>query len=226
MAGALWWSTPAFGSSVSATSTTLSSQALLRPHVLLRLHQELLRPHRAAALFDMRVIDGIVNGAARWWVVGTGAAWRFDGAVMDGAVNGLATAAQADRHGTSRAADRPTAELPAFRRGGRCAPRARALRRDDGERGLGVLTWIVFLPLLGVVACALLPKDRPECAAWVALGGDRRGPRRWPCSWSSASTPTGGCSSSSGSTGCPKPASSTSSASTASRCRSSRFQHC
>jgi NADH-quinone oxidoreductase subunit M len=33
-----------------------------------------------------------------------------------------------------------------------------------------VLTWIVFLPLLGVVACAALPKSRPELARWVALG--------------------------------------------------------
>jgi NADH-quinone oxidoreductase subunit M len=32
-----------------------------------------------------------------------------------------------------------------------------------------VLTWIVFLPLLGVAICALLPKDRPELARWVAL---------------------------------------------------------
>ena len=32
-----------------------------------------------------------------------------------------------------------------------------------------MLTWIVFLPLLGVVACALLPKDRPELPRWVAL---------------------------------------------------------
>jgi len=33
-----------------------------------------------------------------------------------------------------------------------------------------VLTWIVFLPLIGVAICALLPKDRPEWPRWVALG--------------------------------------------------------
>jgi len=48
----------------------------------------------AATRFDIRVVDGIVNGAARWWVAGTGAAWRFDGTVVDGAVNGLATLAK------------------------------------------------------------------------------------------------------------------------------------
>jgi NADH-quinone oxidoreductase subunit M len=32
-----------------------------------------------------------------------------------------------------------------------------------------VLSWIVFLPLLGVVACALLPKSRSDLAKWVAL---------------------------------------------------------
>ena len=47
-----------------------------------------------AAVFDMRAIDGVVNGASRLWVRGTGATWRFDGAVIDGAVNGLATLAR------------------------------------------------------------------------------------------------------------------------------------
>jgi NADH-quinone oxidoreductase subunit M len=32
-----------------------------------------------------------------------------------------------------------------------------------------VLTWIIFLPLLGVVGCALLPKDRQQMAKWIAL---------------------------------------------------------
>lgn len=32
-----------------------------------------------------------------------------------------------------------------------------------------MLSWIVFLPLVGVFICALLPKDKPELARWVAL---------------------------------------------------------
>ncbi len=32
-----------------------------------------------------------------------------------------------------------------------------------------MLSWIVFLPLVGVAGCALLPKGRPELARWVAL---------------------------------------------------------
>jgi NADH-quinone oxidoreductase subunit L len=47
------------------------------------------RGSEAAAVFDGRVVDGIVNGASRMWVSGTGAAWRFDGTVIDGAVNAL-----------------------------------------------------------------------------------------------------------------------------------------
>ncbi len=33
-----------------------------------------------------------------------------------------------------------------------------------------LLSWIVFLPLAGVLACALLPKSRGDLAKWVALG--------------------------------------------------------
>lgn len=32
-----------------------------------------------------------------------------------------------------------------------------------------MLSWIVFFPLVGVIGCALLPKDRPQLARWVAL---------------------------------------------------------
>ncbi|TLM82258.1 MAG: NADH-quinone oxidoreductase subunit M, partial [Actinobacteria bacterium] len=32
-----------------------------------------------------------------------------------------------------------------------------------------MLIWIIFLPLLGVLACALLPKSRADLAKWVAL---------------------------------------------------------
>jgi NADH-quinone oxidoreductase subunit L len=46
---------------------------------------------QAAAVFDFRAIDGVVNGAARAWCAFTVNAWRFDGTVVDGAVNGLAT---------------------------------------------------------------------------------------------------------------------------------------
>ncbi len=43
------------------------------------------------AVFDHRVIDGVVNGAARGWVIASGGSWRFDQYVIDGAVNALAT---------------------------------------------------------------------------------------------------------------------------------------
>lgn len=43
-----------------------------------------------SAVFDIKAVDRVVNGAARAWVRATGAAWRFDGFVIDGAVNGLA----------------------------------------------------------------------------------------------------------------------------------------
>jgi NADH-quinone oxidoreductase subunit M len=33
-----------------------------------------------------------------------------------------------------------------------------------------LLSWIVFLPLAGVFACALIPKSRGDLAKWVALG--------------------------------------------------------
>jgi NADH-quinone oxidoreductase subunit M len=32
-----------------------------------------------------------------------------------------------------------------------------------------VLSWIIFLPLIGVAACALLPKSRGDLAKWIAL---------------------------------------------------------
>jgi NADH-quinone oxidoreductase subunit L len=44
---------------------------------------------RAADWFDRRVIDGLVDGAARLARGISGAAIRFDGAVVDGAVNGV-----------------------------------------------------------------------------------------------------------------------------------------
>ena len=43
------------------------------------------------AVFDRRVIDGVVNGAARGWVLASSASWRFDSGVIDGAVNGVAS---------------------------------------------------------------------------------------------------------------------------------------
>ena len=45
----------------------------------------------ALAKFDSRVIDGIVNGVARGWILTTVLSWRFDGSIIDGAVNGVAT---------------------------------------------------------------------------------------------------------------------------------------
>ena len=45
----------------------------------------------ALAMFDARVIDGIVNGASNGWIAVTKLSWRFDGGVIDGAVNGVAT---------------------------------------------------------------------------------------------------------------------------------------
>ncbi len=52
-----------------------------------------------AARFDMRGVDGVVNGVARGWVRATGAAWRFDGTVVDGVVNALASVSK--RAGTA-----------------------------------------------------------------------------------------------------------------------------
>jgi len=43
------------------------------------------------AVFDSRVIDGIVNGVARGWIRVSSVSWSFDGIVIDGAVNGIAT---------------------------------------------------------------------------------------------------------------------------------------
>ncbi len=45
--------------------------------------------------FDARVVDGVVNGAARVWSVLSGGMSLFDGRVVDGAVNGLASGARA-----------------------------------------------------------------------------------------------------------------------------------
>jgi NADH:ubiquinone oxidoreductase subunit 5 (subunit L)/multisubunit Na+/H+ antiporter MnhA subunit len=39
--------------------------------------------------FDARVVDGIVNAAARAWSAAAVWSWRFDGGVVDGAVNGV-----------------------------------------------------------------------------------------------------------------------------------------
>jgi len=54
----------------------------------------LLKLTRLAALFDLYVIDGIVNGVAK---VTTFISWlngRFDDKVVDGAVNGVASGTQ------------------------------------------------------------------------------------------------------------------------------------
>lgn len=45
---------------------------------------------KALAEFDARIVDGIVNGAARAWGVVANATSLFDGRVIDGVVNGLA----------------------------------------------------------------------------------------------------------------------------------------
>jgi NADH-quinone oxidoreductase subunit L len=44
----------------------------------------------ALALFDGRVIDGVVNGAGRLWRRLSEGGWSFDASVIDGAVNGTA----------------------------------------------------------------------------------------------------------------------------------------
>ncbi len=50
---------------------------------------------RALAVFDARVVDGIVNGAAAAWRRLAGGGWTFDQRVVDGAVNGAAAAVKA-----------------------------------------------------------------------------------------------------------------------------------
>lgn len=54
-----------------------------------------IRPYLLATkllgLFDSKVVDGVVNGAASGWIVLSGLSWSFDRVVIDGAVNGLAT---------------------------------------------------------------------------------------------------------------------------------------
>lgn len=41
------------------------------------------------AWFDRTIVDGVVNGAARGFVLMTSASWKFDGSIVDGAVNGI-----------------------------------------------------------------------------------------------------------------------------------------
>jgi hypothetical protein len=44
------------------------------------------------AVFDLRRVDGAVNGAAAAWRRGSDIGWRFDILIIDGAVNGTAKA--------------------------------------------------------------------------------------------------------------------------------------
>ncbi len=50
---------------------------------------------RGLAVFDARVVDGVVNGAAAAWRAVASGGWTFDGRVVDGAVNGAAAAVKA-----------------------------------------------------------------------------------------------------------------------------------
>jgi NADH-quinone oxidoreductase subunit L len=50
---------------------------------------------RALAVFDARVVDGVVNGAAAAWRRMAAGGWTFDQRVVDGAVNGAATTVKA-----------------------------------------------------------------------------------------------------------------------------------
>ncbi len=50
-----------------------------------------MRLAAAMAVFDLRRIDGVVNGAARMWARIAEGSWTFDGRIIDGAVNGLAS---------------------------------------------------------------------------------------------------------------------------------------
>ena len=54
-----------------------------------------IRPYifacKLLASFDLSVIDGIVNGVARGWIIVSSVSWKFDASVIDGAVNGLAS---------------------------------------------------------------------------------------------------------------------------------------
>jgi len=49
----------------------------------------------ALAWFDRIIIDGVVNGVARGFVLLTSASWKFDGSIIDGAVNGVGALSRA-----------------------------------------------------------------------------------------------------------------------------------
>jgi NADH-quinone oxidoreductase subunit L len=49
----------------------------------------------AMTAFDQRGIDRMVNGAGKAWVAFSSGAWTFDVKVIDGAVNGLASLSRA-----------------------------------------------------------------------------------------------------------------------------------
>jgi hypothetical protein len=44
------------------------------------------------AVFDLKRVDGVVNGAGAMWRKGSDISWRFDILIIDGAVNGTAKA--------------------------------------------------------------------------------------------------------------------------------------
>jgi NADH:ubiquinone oxidoreductase subunit 5 (subunit L)/multisubunit Na+/H+ antiporter MnhA subunit len=44
------------------------------------------------AVFDLKRVDGVVNGAGALWRRGSDISWRFDILIIDGAVNGTAKA--------------------------------------------------------------------------------------------------------------------------------------
>ena len=65
-----------------------------------------IRPYRVLAtqlaVFDLRVLDGVVNGVAEGWRRLSSASWSFDGRAIDGAVNGLAAGVRAAGRGARR----------------------------------------------------------------------------------------------------------------------------
>jgi NADH-quinone oxidoreductase subunit L len=94
-----WW---VYGRrSVVLNTRTLKNRAgYLYDALVMKLYFDITYEHlivrpfmRLAALmavFDLRRVDGVVNGVASGWSKLAGLSWRFDGDVIDGVVNGVA----------------------------------------------------------------------------------------------------------------------------------------
>ena len=103
------------------------------------------------------------------------ALWWFDVRVIDGTVNGIGDADPGRGRRAAADPDRPRPELRAGHRHrparhGRLVPRDRGAAAMTLRRPCRSLTLVIFLPLVGALVLAFLPRDRPNA---VALG------RRW-----------------------------------------------